>query len=135
MKASRFFRTASVLLLLFDLGHTIGFRQSDPEWGVGALLLGMRSIHFEVQGFHRTYWDLFVGSGFSVSAFLLLAAVLAWQFSRLPAQTLPLLRGPAWALALCFAALTILSCTYFFLLPILFTFLITACLVAAAWSC
>jgi hypothetical protein len=93
----------------------------------------MRSIGFDVQGFHRTYWDLFVGSGFFVSAFLLFAAVLAWQLGRLPAHTLALLRGPAWALALCFAAVTILSCIYFFWLPIIFTFLITACLVAAAW--
>jgi hypothetical protein len=45
----------------------------------------------------------------------------------LSAETLALMRGPAWALALCFAAVTVLSWTYFFMLPIIFTFLITAC--------
>ena len=34
MKASMFYRIAAVLLLLFAVGHTLGFRQSDPKWGV-----------------------------------------------------------------------------------------------------
>ena len=88
MKAFVFYRIAAALLLLFALGHTLGFRQSDPQWGVDALLGSMRSIHFDVQGFNRTYWDLFVGSGFFVSVFLLFAAVLAWQLFGLPADTL-----------------------------------------------
>ena len=54
MKASVFYRIAAVLLLLFAIGHTLGFRQSDPHWGVDALLASMRSIHFDVQGFNRT---------------------------------------------------------------------------------
>ncbi len=133
MKASVFYRSAAVLTLLFDMGHTFGFRQSDPAWGVDALVASMRSIHFDVQGFNRTYWDLFVGAGFSVSVFLLFMAVLAWQFGGLAAEALTLLRGPAWALALCFLAMTIVSWRYLFALPIVFLFLITVCLTAAAW--
>jgi hypothetical protein len=53
MKASLFYRIAVVLLLLFAVGHTLGFRQSDPAWGVDTLLGSMRSIHFDVQGFSR----------------------------------------------------------------------------------
>jgi hypothetical protein len=132
LRASTFYRIASVLLLLFDVGHTLGFRQSDPKWGVDTLLASMRSIHFDVQGFSRSYWDLFVGAGFFVSVFLLFAAVLAWQLGGLSAETLALMRGPAWALALCFAAVTVLCWIYFFMLPIIFTFLITVCLTAAA---
>jgi hypothetical protein len=133
LKASALYRIACVLLLLFDIGHTLGFRQSDPQWGVDPLLGSMRSMHFDVQGFSRTYWNLFVGAGLNVSVFLLFAAVLAWQLGSLPAETLARLRGTAWAFALCFAAVTILSCIYFFTLPIVFSLLITACLVAAAW--
>src|SRR6202451_2735730 len=77
MNASTFYRIAAVLLLLFALGHTLGFRQSDPKWGVDALLGSMRSIRFDVQGFKRTYWDLFVAAGFSVGVFYLFAAILA----------------------------------------------------------
>lgn len=120
-------------MLLFDVGHTLGFRQSDPKWGVDALIGSMQSIHFDVQGFSRSYWDLFVGAGFFVSVFLLFTAVLAWQLGGLSSETLALMRRTAWALALCFAAVTILSWRYFFILPIVFLTLITICLVAAAW--
>ena len=94
----------------------------------------MRSIHFDVQGFSRSYWDLFVGAGFFVSVFLLFAAVLAWQLGAVPAETLALMRGIAWALALCFLAVTVLSWRYFFTAPIVFLTLITLCLITAAWS-
>jgi len=51
MRASIFYRIAAVLLLVFAVGHTLGFRQSDPKWGADTLLGSMRSIHFDVQGF------------------------------------------------------------------------------------
>jgi len=133
MKASIFYRIAAVFLLLFAVGHTLGFRQSDPKWGVDALLGSMRSIHFDVQRFNRTYWDLFVAAGFSVGVFYLFAAVLAWQLGGLPAETLALMRGIAWAFALCFAAITVVSWRYLFILPIIFSIVITVCLISAAW--
>lgn len=133
MKASIFYRVAAVLLLLFAAGHTLGFRQSDPQWGVDALLGSMRSIHFEVQGFSRTYWDLFVAAGFLVGLFYLFAAILAWQLGRLPAETLALMRLVIWAFPLCFAAITVLSWSHLFMLPIVFSAVITMCLTVAAW--
>jgi hypothetical protein len=133
MKASMFYRIAAVLLLLFAVGHTLGFRQSDPQWGVDALLGSMRSIHFDVQGFNRTYWDLFVAAGFSVGVFYLFAAILAWQLGGLPAATLALMHSTAWAFALCFAAITVVSWRYLFIIPIAFSIVITLCLTVAAW--
>jgi hypothetical protein len=133
MQASIFYRVAAVFLLLFAVGHTLGFRQSDPTWGVDALLGSMRSIRFDVQGFNRTYWDLFVAAGFSVGVFYLFAAILAWQLGGLPAATLALMRGTAWAFALCFAAITVVSWRYLFIPPIAFSILITVCLTAGAW--
>jgi hypothetical protein len=133
MRASLFYRIAAVLLLLFAAGHTLGFSQSDPTWGVEALLSAMRSIHFDVQGFDRTYWDLFVAAGFSVGVFYLFAAILAWQLGGLPPATLAHLRGTAWAFALSFAAVTVVSWRYLFTLPLGFSIAITVCLTAAAW--
>jgi hypothetical protein len=133
MRASIFYRIAAVLLLLFAAGHTLGFRQSDPAWGVDALLASMRSIHFDVQGFNRSYWDLFQAAGFSVGVFYLFAAILAWQLGGLPAASLALMRGTAWAFALCFAAITAVSWRYLFILPIAFSIVITLCLTVAAW--
>jgi len=133
MRASIFYRIAAVLLLVFAAGHTLGFRQSDPEWGVDTLLGSMRSIHFDVQGFNRTYWDLFVAAGFSVGVLYLFAAILAWQLGGLPAATLALMRGTVWAFALCFAVITVVSWRYLFVIPIAFSIVITLCLTAAAW--
>lgn len=132
MKAPTLYRIAAVLLLLFATGHTLGFRQSDPSWGVDTLLGSMRSTHFVVQGFRRTYWDLFVGAGFSVGVFYLFAAILAWQLGRLPAQTLARMRGITWAFAVCFAVITVVSLRYLFIAPVVFSALITICLVVAA---
>src|SRR5438270_7298502 len=133
MKAPLLYRISAVLLVLFAAGHTLGFRQADPTWGVDTLLGSMRSIQFEVQGFRRTYWDLFVAAGFSVGVFYLFAAILAWQLAGLPPETLALMRRTAWAFALAFAAITVVSLRYLFILPIVFSIMITACLIAAAW--
>jgi hypothetical protein len=133
MRASLFYRIAAVLLLFFAVGHTLGFRQSNPQWGLDAMLASMRSIQFEVQGFTRTYWEIFEAAGFSVGVFYVFAAILAWQLGGLPAPTLAIMRGTAWAFALCFAAITVVSWKYLFILPILFSIVITLCLTAAAW--
>ena len=128
-----FYRIAAILLLIFAIGHTLGFRESDPKWGVEALLGSMRSIHFDVQGSSRTYWDLFVAARFSVGVFYSFAAILAWQLGGLPPATLALMRVTAWAFAVTFAAITVVSWRYLFILPIAFSIVITCCLTAAAW--
>jgi hypothetical protein len=133
LKAPILYRISSVLLLLFAAGHTFGFRQNNPQWGADAVLALMRSVHFDAQGFTRTYWDFFSAFGLFFSVFLLFAAVLAWLLAGLPAETLARVRAIAWALAICFGAITALSCRYAFTIPIVFSTLITVCLTAAAW--
>lgn len=133
MKASTLYRIAAVLLLLFAIGHTLGFRQSDPKWGIDALLSSMRSIHFDADGFDRTYWDFFVAAGFTAGVLYLFAAILAWQLGGLPAAAFAYMRGTVWAFALSFAAITVVSWTHLFIIPIAFSSVITLCLTAAAW--
>ena len=38
MSARLVYRIAAVLLVLFAVGHTLGFSQADPKWGLDALL-------------------------------------------------------------------------------------------------
>jgi hypothetical protein len=133
LKATTLYRVAAVLLLLFTIGHTLGFRQSDPHWGVDTMLASMRSIHFDVQGSNRTYWDLFLGAGFSVGVLYLFAALLAWQLGGLPPQTLRQLRPIGWTFALAFAALTVVSWLYLFVVPVVSSAVITVSLASAAW--
>jgi hypothetical protein len=133
VKAQIPYRIASLLLLLFAVGHTFGFRQNNPDWRADAVLDSMRSVHFDALGFNRTYWDFFSAFGFFFSVFLVFAGVLAWQMSSLPAETLARVRGIAWALAICFVAVTALSLGFAFTIPIVFSAVITVCLIAAAW--
>jgi len=122
------------LLLLFAVGHTVGFQQSDPAWGVGAVLGSMQSSQFTIQGFTRTYWDFFLGAGFTVGALYLFAAVLAWQLGGLPVATLASMRATTWSFAACFVAVMVLSWRYLFWIPIVMSGVIAACLGAAAWT-
>ena len=133
VKAPILYRISAVLLLLYAAGHTFGFRQNNPEWGAGAVLALMRSVHFDAQGFTRTYWDFFSAFGLFVSVFLLFSAVVAWLLGGLAAETLARVRSIAWALAICFVALTALTWRYAFTTPLVFSTLITVCLTAAAW--
>jgi len=133
MKASLAYRIASVLLVLFAAGHTAGFRQTDPRWGVDAMLASMRATRFDVQGFSRTYYDFFVGFGLFQSVFLVFAAVLAWQLGGMSKEALASIPGITWSLAICFAAVAVLSWTFVFLVPVVFSSLIALSFIVAAW--
>ena len=133
MKASWLYRAASILLLLFAAGHTLGFRQIDPKWGVDSLVQSMKTIHFNANGSDRTYWDFFVGFGLFVTVLMVFASIVAWQLGGLPAGTLAQVRIVAWGFVVCFGLVVYLSWRYFFSIPIIFSIAILLCLAAAAW--
>jgi len=99
---------------------------------VDTLLASMKSTHFNIQGFSRSYWDFFVGFGLFVTVFLLFAAVLAWELGGLASENLARLRIITGAFALCFAVFIVLSWRFFFAIPLVFSVLITVCLSFAA---
>ena len=127
------YRISSVLLLLFAIGHTVGFSAIDPKWGVDSLVRTMQSVHFNANGSDRTYWDFFVGFGLFVSVLMVLAAVVAWQLGELQPATLAQARIVAWGFVGCFVLVTWLSWRYFFVVPVIFSALILICPSAAAW--
>jgi hypothetical protein len=133
VKASWFYKIAAVLLLLFSVGHTLGFRKTDPHWGADSLVTAMQKLHFDVGGFDRAYWDFYVGFGLFVSVFLLFAALVTWQLGSLTPETLGSIPVIRWSLVVCFVGITILSWKYFFLVPGVFSTLITLCLITPAW--
>jgi hypothetical protein len=132
MKASLLYRIASVLLILFALGHTLGFRRVDPRWKLDSIIAALRSTHFEVQGLNRTYWDFYVGFGLFVTILLLFTAILTWQLGGLPKDHLSEMRAVAWSLAACFVVVTFLSWKYFFIVPVIFSGVVAICLILAA---
>ena len=132
MKASLLYRIASILLILFALGHTLGFRRLDPRWKLDSIIAALRSTHFEVQGLNRTYWDFYVGFGLFVTVLLLFAALLAWQLGGLSREHLSAMPIITWGLAGCFVVVTFLSWKYFFIVPVIFSCVVTICLILAA---
>lgn len=132
MRAPLFYRVSSVVLVLFAVGHTLGFRQNNPEWGASSVIAIMQSVHFDAQGFNRTYWDFFTAFGLFFTVFLLFAAALAWQLAGLPPETLSRMRGVAWAFAFSFFAVTVLTWRYAFTTPLIFSIIVTVCLITAA---
>ena len=83
MKVTLLYRTASILLLLFAAGHTIGFRQVDSAWRVDSLVDSMKSTHFNANGSDRTYWEFFVGFGLLVTAWMVFAAIVGGLYVSL----------------------------------------------------
>jgi len=134
VKASVLYRVASGLLLLFAIGHTMGFRQTDPAWGIDAVLGSMASSRFTFQGFTRSYWDFYLGAGFTVGVLYLFAAILAWQMGGLTKTASTSMRATAWSFAACFVAVAVVSARYLFWIPIVMSALIAVCLGAAAWT-
>src|SRR3954467_2362896 len=133
MNASLLYRISAVFLVLFALGHTIGFRQVDPRWGADTVVSGMRNVSFEVQSFNRTYWDFFTGFGVFVTVFLLFAAVLSWRFGSTSPERLAVMSVERWSFAVCLVLIAALTWRYFFLAPGVLSTLAALGLVAAAW--
>ena len=133
MKTSLLYRIASVLLILFALGHTMGFRRIDPRWRIDPLISQLRSTRFDVQGFDRSYWDFFTGFGLFVTILLLFASIVSWQLGGLPKESLSSMRLTTWGLAVTFVIVTFLSYRYFFIIPVVFSAVVAVLLILAAW--
>jgi hypothetical protein len=124
------YTTATVLLLLFAIGHQLGFRKVDPSWHADQVVQAMQNVRMDVGGFQRTYWDFFSGFGFFVTALLLFSALTAWTLGHSSAGAdLGLLR---WSMALCYVVIAVLTWLNFFLVPGIFATAVALCLVAAA---
>ena len=83
MTSTRWLRISAVLTFLTAAGHTLGGRKLWSPIGSNAVLDAMKSTHFDVSGFDRTYLDFYLGFGYSISVFQLMLAVLLWQIARL----------------------------------------------------
>lgn len=134
MSPALLYRIASVLLVLFGLGHQLGFRRVDPRWGVDSTIETLKATRFNVQGMTRTYWDFFSGFGFFVTVLLFFAAILAFQLGGLSKETLRSLGVVTWSFALAFVVISVLTWRYFFIAPLIFSSLVAVCLLMAAWS-
>jgi hypothetical protein len=124
------FRLTTYLLILFCAGHTWGALLSNPHFGPGgdAILHAMKSVHFQVQGFERTWFGFYMGFGLTVSIFFVFSAAMTWFLGGLVRCEQRALAPLTWALFLSYLVNTVLSWTYFFPAPGIFSTLIAVLL-------
>ena len=128
-KASTLLRVASILTLLYCAGHSAGMPWTPAE-GLGemAVLELMKSYHFEIEGFSRSYWDFYVGFGTLISGFLLLQAVVLWQLAGLAKTDALRVRPVVATFAVAFLLNAALAWIYFFVVPLVMAIAIAATL-------
>jgi hypothetical protein len=124
------FRSASVLLFIFCLMHTGGGMLAQKSLGPASDVVfdSMKSVHFSFNGADSTWYGFWFGFGLTASIFLLLSAIVAWEFERIPNELWPSLQVIAWAFVLGHVANTVLAWKYFFAGPGVFGILISVLL-------
>jgi low temperature requirement protein LtrA len=94
----------------------------------------MRAYRVVEMGIERSYWDFYLGSGWTITALLVASAGVMWFLAPLAHKSRREVRPVIGALALGFAAVTGISLLYFVTAPIVVAAAITACLAAAAFA-
>ena len=124
-------RVSSIVSVLFAAGHTLGGRRAWSPVGESEVLASMRTYRFDVQGVSRTYLDFYRGFGFYLSVFLVLQGIVLWQLCTI-AKTHPSLVQPiigSFAAAAVIGA--ILTWSFIFPTPAVFSAVLAICLVLA----
>jgi len=114
MAATWLYRVASILFVLFALGHTYGFLSFRPSSAEGrAVYESMNSVHLVVRGQDYTYGGFYRGFGLSATISLLFWAFLCWYLGEL-AWTNPAVIGTlGWAFFAAQVAGAVLGFLYF----------------------
>jgi len=133
MKITIWMRVAAVLQALYAVGHTVGGTPRLAKRGPqeAALFDALQNFRFDVMGTNRSHWAFYQGFSLTIGLYLIIAAVLFWQLGDLgrrePASARPLIT----TLAMSEIGLAILSFQFFFLAPLMFSIVISFCLVTA----
>src|SRR5262249_46047257 len=114
-------RLASVILLVFTAGHTLGGLRKWSPMGDNDVLRAMTAVRFDTMGANRSYADFFMGFGWSISVAMLLQTVLLWQLASLalsePARVRPMIA----VFALATLATGVIAWRFIFPVPALFS--------------
>jgi cytochrome bd-type quinol oxidase subunit 1 len=135
MNVGRLYKIASVLLFLFAIGHTTGLLKPKSFGKEGdEVFAAMHTVPVHVMGSNHTFWDFYVGFGLLVSILFVFTGVWAWQLSSLWERQREAVKALAWPFFLCQTAVAVLCGTNFFLVPIVFSVLISLSTGLAAYK-
>ena len=126
-----FLRIASVISLIFTLGHTAGGLRKWSPMGDNEVLRAMTAVRFDTMGANRTYLDFYIGFGWAITVAMLMQTALLWQMASL-ARTNPASVRPMIAvIALATVASGVIAWRFLFPVPALFSIALVIPLAAA----
>ncbi|HEX8837353.1 MAG TPA: hypothetical protein VF748_10490 [Candidatus Acidoferrum sp.] len=134
MAATWLYRVASIVFVLFALGHTYGFLSFRPSSAEGlAVYESMYSVHLVESGRSYTYGGFYRGFGLSATISMLFWAYLCWYLGGL-ARTNPAAIGTlGWVFFAVQVAGAVLSFLYFGAPPMALSLLVALLVGLAAW--
>src|SRR6185369_6815987 len=118
--ASLLLRIASVISLLFTAGHAMGGFKKWSPMGANDVLSVMESVHFDVMGAQRSYFDFFMGFGWSLSVAMLMQTVLLWQLASLARAGVADVRPMLGVIAAAMLANAVIAWQLIFIVPAVF---------------
>ena len=131
MTTTLLLRIASVISLLFTLGHSLGGLKKWSPMGDNEVLKAMTTVRFDAMGTNRSYLDFYMGFGWALTVAMAMQTVLLWQMASL-ARTNPAGVRPMIAvIALATIAGAIISWRFLFPIPALFSLALVIPLAAA----
>ena len=133
MNASTLLKIAAVLVLLFGVGHSLGYPWlgNVTEAQQAALLNAIQANSAVTMGFMRSYADFHVGFGWTISIFFLVQAIVTWRLASLVGAQPATVRFFSALFAIQYLATLVLDFYYFFWAPIICTALVAICFLAA----
>jgi hypothetical protein len=131
MSAVLLLRISAATSFLFALGHTVGGMKYWSPMGDNQVLQLMRTVPLEIMGTSRSYFDLYIGFGYSLSVAGFLQAVLLWQMSPLMSRNAAVVRPMVAAIALAVGISGIIAWQFIFLIPALFSLVLFGLLATA----
>jgi hypothetical protein len=131
MTTTLWLRISSAISFLFAAGHTLGGLKYWSPMGDNPVLQAMRTVRFDTMGANRSYFDFYLGFGYSLSVIQVMQAVLLWQLAGL-ARTDALGARPMIAvIALATAVCGVIAYRFILPLPAFFSLALVASLVVA----
>ena len=131
MTTTLFLRIASVISLIFTLGHAAGGLRKWSPMGDNEVLRVMTAVRFDTMGANRSYLDLYMGFGWFISVAMVMQTVLLWQMASV-ARTDPASMRPMIAvIALATVASGVIAWRFIFPVPALFSSALVIALAAA----
>jgi len=135
MKAPILLRISSIISLLFATGHSLGGRQSWSPAGDTEVLRAMKTVSYHVMGVDRSYWDFYAGSGWTLSVYQLLQAVLLWQLATIAKDEPRRVRPLVASFFVATIASALIAWKLIFAIPVVFSGVLAVCLALAYVAC